>query len=114
MPQREYENCIVLREIAIEHDESRLAAGNDQLTQSRFHGATDQRVTVENRNGFLNAGGRGDREPWVLLRKVLENGFEVGERALRIGYARQLFAFGRRVLPFCALLSRKACTSFAA
>ncbi len=68
--------------------------GNDEFSQPLLCGASDQGMILQNLHSLDDQVHRLQRSGWLGLQKKIGEPTEIGERSLRVDYARQTLALG--------------------
>ena len=84
--------------MSVERDVAGPAVRDDELAQAVRHGATDERMALEDGDGLLNGLGGRPRGTGVLLGQKLEEPLEVRERPRGLDQRRHRFALWRVTL----------------
>ena len=85
MPDRKNQDGIVSLLEAVKSDVTRAAARYHQFSQAMLDGATDQWMSDQQIDRFLDQSNRLRCRAWVRLGQEIGGPFEVGECAPRIG-----------------------------
>lgn len=94
MTDRQDQNSVVIFIEAIESHVTGMSARDEQLTQTIFDGATDQRMTVQQIDRLLYQLNRLGCERRVDFDQEVSQPFQIGKRLFRINQPDQDLAFG--------------------